>query len=145
MELKLHFSRRGIPCVWEEGGGWSNTGSATIIAARDGGKKTALYIRRRGQLAGKEHALVPVSLDDVIIQARHHRGDFEILIYRIDAFFRGCARCYPIAEFSAGEWDNTAVAEKFQAAVKAARDKAQCYHCREPHYVTEKGEEKCGN
>jgi len=43
-----------------------------------------------------------------------------------------------IAEFSQGEWDFPEVAGKFSAAIEAAKEKAVCYHCREPHFAAAK-------
>ena len=29
--VSIELSKRGLPCMWEEGGGYSNTGDSTII------------------------------------------------------------------------------------------------------------------
>ncbi len=120
--------------MWESGGGYSNTGEATIIAGKNGEAKQPIYIRRRGQLACCEHALIPISVGDYVISASHHRGDFEIFVYRITEILKEEASTEKIAEFSNGEWDAELPAF-LEAAVQAAMQKATCYHCRDPHYV----------
>jgi len=134
-EFVIERSKRGIPCMWESGGGYSNTGEATIIAGKNGEAKQPIYIRRRGQLACCEHALIPISVGDYVISASHHRGDFEIFVYRItEIILKEEASTEKIAEFSNGEWDAELPAF-LEAAVQAAMQKATCYHCRDPHYV----------
>ncbi len=133
-EFVIERSKKGIPCMWESGGGYSNTGEATIIAGKNGEAKQPIYIRRRGQLACCEHALIPISVGDYVISASHHRGDFEIFVYRITEILKEEASTEKIAEFSNGEWDAELPAF-LEAAVQAAMQKATCYHCRDPHYV----------
>jgi len=58
--------RSGLPAPREKSGGWSNTGSAVIVAGPAGEKKRPVNIRRRGHLAGGEHAL----LDEAIAVLR---------------------------------------------------------------------------
>ena len=74
LKIKIVESKRGIPCLWERGGGYSNTGEATLICDKDGWQKKAIYIRRSGSLACEEHALIPVKVGDVVVLASHHRG-----------------------------------------------------------------------
>lgn len=139
-EFVIERSKRGIPCMWECGGGYSNTGEATIIAGPSGEKKAPLYIRQRGPLACAHHALIPVDVGDFIITTNHHRGDFETRIYRVEEIQAETAICSIIGEYSRGEWafstePRPEVADHLPAAVDAAWEKATCYHCREPHYV----------
>jgi hypothetical protein len=76
-----------------------------------------------------------VRVGDLVVRASHHRGDFDIEILRIVEISGDEAVVEAVADFRRGEWapaePDGAVAE----AVKAARRKATCYHCREPHYV----------
>jgi hypothetical protein len=138
--FKLTISRTGIPCLWEGGGGYTNTGSATIIAGKDGEKKAPLYIRQRGPLACAHHALIPVDVGDYIISTNHHRGDFETQICRVEEIQAETAVCSIIGEYSRGEWVfstelRPGVTDRLIPAVDAAWEKATCYHCRWPHYV----------
>lgn len=136
--LSIERTKKGYPAFWESGGGWSNTGEATIIASPSGDPKRAIYVRRRGELANSEHALIPVAVGDYIIEAYHHRGDFQIKIYRVLNFKREKDEIYAVVEkvncFSRNEWDAEFPAF-LEAAVQASMEKATCYHCREPHFI----------
>jgi hypothetical protein len=136
-EFVIERSKSGIPCMWECGGGYSNTGKVQIIAGKNGEAKKPIYIRRRGALACREHALIPVNVGDYIISADQHRGDFRIFVYRITEILKEAVLAEKISEFSNGEWDDRPLF--LEDAVEAAMAKATCYHCREPHYV-ENGE-----
>jgi hypothetical protein len=109
MNWNLEKTKHGIPALWERGGGYSNTGNALIIADANGNAKPANYIKKRGELACNEHALIPVTTGDYIISADHHRGDFDIRVYRIAAIT--CMdSCYTaemelVNHFSEDEWD----------------------------------------
>ena len=82
-KILIEKTKKGYPAYWEAGGGYTNTGEATIIANKDGQPKKAVYVRNRGQLANSHHALVILEVGDYIIEANHHRGDFNIYIYKI--------------------------------------------------------------
>jgi hypothetical protein len=81
--LNLEQTKKGYPAVWEDGGGCTNTGSAQIVAGPQGEALAPIYIRRRGHLAGGQHALFPAKEGQVVVQADHHREDFEMFVYRI--------------------------------------------------------------
>ena len=132
--VKIERTKKGLPAMWESGGGFSNTGRATIIANGDGTTKKPVYIRRRGPLACENHALFVVKPGDIVVEANHHRRDFEIRIWRIDQIREEDAQFTLVNEYSRGEWD-IKPPEYLQAAVEAAKEKATCYHCRGPHYV----------
>ena len=132
----IERTKKGYPALWEAGGGYSNTGEATIIASPSGGPKKAIYIRSRGPLANERHALIPIEVGDHIIEANHHRKDFEIEIYKILDFEEETAVVEQVYEFSRGEWDKEPPAY-LEQAVHTAMHKATCYHCREPHYIDE--------
>lgn len=142
IKTRIERTKRGYPAFWEAGGGFSNTGEATIITTKDGQPKKAIYVRGRGDLANGKHALVIVEVGDYIIEANHHREDFKIKIYKVLDFEVKKEETYEITYavmeqdncFSRGEWDAELPAY-LEAAVQAAMEKATCYHCREPHYV----------
>lgn len=134
-KTRIEKTKKGYPAFWEAGGGSTNTGEATIIASKDGQPKKAIYIRSRGHLSNGEHALIPITVGDYIIRADHHRGDFEIFVYRITEISKEEASIKKIAEFSNGEWDN--LPQFLEDAVEAAMKKATCYHCRGPHFIVE--------
>lgn len=131
--FSIERSKKGVPCMWECGGGASNTGYSTIICDRNGNKKKPLYVRRSGSLSNDNHALIPVRVNDVIIDACHHRDDFKITVYRIKEIEKNEAVGEVINSFDQGEW--TRPVGKFKEAVSAGKEKAECYHCREPFYI----------
>lgn len=134
--MKIEKTKRGFPAMWESGGGCTNTGAAVIIANGDGTAKEPVYVRRRGSLACAHHALFVVHEGDMIIEAEHHRRDFNIRIWHIDQIQEEEAWLTLIYEYSRGEWDMDPE-ENFMPAIEAAVEKATCYHCREPHYARE--------
>ncbi len=139
-EFRIERTKKGHPAMWERGGGHRNTGYSTIIAGKNGKPKKPIYIRNRGELANKEHALFIVEVGDHIIQADHHRHDFEIKIYRIQKIFDDYLEAIEINDFSEGQWDDM-VTGYLQDAVKVAMEKAECYHCRSPHYYMHEDDE----
>lgn len=151
MLIKIEKTKKGFPALWESGGGYSNTGKATIIAGPNGEKKAPIYIRQRGHLACASHALFIVHEGDIVIRSSHHRGDFHHEVFRLAAIRGDEAELELIAEFSQGQWDTGSLGQKLETdlagmtagepplidlsiAVQAAESKATCYHCREPHY-----------
>lgn len=134
MELRIEISKTGVPCMWEEGGGFTNTGNAVIIAGERGEKKKPIYIRRRGSLACAAHALIPIKIGDYVVQANHHRDDYNIYVSKIVEIGDETARVDKINTFSLGEWDYQ-LDDKLKSAVRAAKEKANHYYCREPHYI----------
>jgi len=59
-QMQAEKTAKGFPALWEEGGGYTNTGSAIIIAGSAGEPLRPFYIRRRGHLANGQHALLPI-------------------------------------------------------------------------------------
>lgn len=133
--LPIERSRKGLPCLWEAGGGLTNTGRATIIADRNGRPKSPIYVRGAGSLSCGEHALVPIEVGDHVIKAYHHRKDFEIVVYRIVEIRDEEAEVEVVMDYRMGEWAPSEPSGPLAEAVMAAKKKATCYHCRSPHYV----------
>ena len=150
----IERTKKGLPALWESGGGYSNTGEATIIAGPNGEKKAPLYIRRRGHLACAHHALFVVREGDIVIESSHHRGDFHHRVYRIVAIRADDAEIELVAEFSSDQWDTGPLGKKLEAdfarmeagepptmeltvAVDMAEAKATAYHCRNVYYCRE--------
>ncbi len=153
-KLNIERTKKGLPALWESGGGYSNTGKATIIAGPNGEKKAPVYIRQRGPLACANHALFVVHEGDTVIQSSHHRGDFHHEVYRLVAIVGDEAELELIAEFSRGQWDTGSLGQKLEAdlagmtagepptmelsiAVQMAEAKATAYHCRKVYYCRE--------
>lgn len=199
--VKIERTKKGFPAFWEQGGGYTNTGEAIVIASQDGSPKKPVYIRRRGHLANENHALFILELGDYIIEAKHHRRNFKVKIYKvtgfetinrshfstgdtlykmsIDEFIKkyGKLENYPellgffkhdtyrIDEKTAAQihifrtTEDLEIVElkeeiceetyavvkkvcynpKLKAAIRAAKEKATCYHCREPHFAVWRG------
>jgi len=138
MKTTIELTKKGYPSIWEKGGGMSNTGSATIVAGSHGEKLPPVWINRRGELSCGYHALIIISEGYHVIFADQHRGDYEIQVCRITAIDKEfqLADLELVCEYSHGEWDvepSYLLSEAIDSAVK----KANCYHCREPHFVKE--------
>lgn len=123
-KIELFISKKGIPCLWECGGGWSNTGEAQIICDKNGNPKKALFERTRGDLACKEHALIPVKTRDRIIRVDRHRDRYKITAFVITAINNDVAECEPIR-----------ITSNLYDAVEAAKKKTCIYHCRTAIYI----------
>ena len=153
--ISIERTKKGLPALWESGGGYSNTGKATLIAGPNGEKKVPLYIRQRGPLACAHHALFVVREGDIVIESSHHRGDFSHQVYRIVTIRGDEAEIELIAEYSDGQWDAGPLGQKLEAdfarmatggpptmelsiAVDTAEAKASDYHCRSAYYAEEK-------
>ena len=156
LNMNIERTKKGLPALWECGGGYSNTGEATIIAGPNGEKKAPLYIRQRGPLACAHHALFVVHEGDTVIQSSHHRGDFHHEVYSLVAIRGDEAELELIAEFSHGQWDACPLGQKLEAdlawmaagepptmelsiAVQMAEGKATAYHCRNVYYCSGDG------
>lgn len=124
MEMKVEISKRGLPCVWESGGGWSNTGEAQIVCNRNGNKKKAIFERTRGDLACQQHALVHVEIGDFIIRVDRHRDNYKVVAMEIMSINGDVAECRQVR-----------ITAALYRAVEAAKMKSCVYHCREAVYI----------
>lgn len=128
--------------LWEAGGGYTNTGDAQIIASITGEPLKPLFIRRRGHLAGAEHAAFGIWEGQKVmkVNASHHRGDFSIEVYELMAtkeklkekLLWEIDHVYDIDEVK--EQIPTRY-EKYLDAIDVAMEKAMDYHCRVPYYI----------
>lgn len=139
-DLIKELTEKGIPysvryALYEEGGSYSNTGEANIVAGFDGEKLKPSYVFTGGHLANGTHAQFNVYNPESVFQVhvwRHH-GDITITI--LNGAFRELFRM----ETTVDRWqDDLPIRWTFlTAAIAAAVEKSQCYHCRSPHYVNE--------
>lgn len=124
-KVNITASKSGLPCLDECGGGWTNTGFAQIVADALGRAKRAIHVRIHGELACKDHAIIPVRVGDVVVTVDRHGPAVAITVERIIAL----------------DIDNlTATLERTDekicwAAICAAVDKSHDYHCRRPYYI----------
>ncbi len=121
---RVEYSRTGLPCMWESGGGATKTGGAKIICSANGLPKKAIYIPRGGHLSNGGHALIPVAVGDVIIFHFYDRKGGETEILKIKKIVGEKAYTEAI------EMQNC-----YKNAVEAAVKKAHIYHCRDAVYV----------
>lgn len=138
---KLEETKSGKLAMWEWGGGFTNTGDATIICNSDGSKKKAIYVRRKGHLANAEHALVTVSQGDYIIDLFRRRNNYTIRVYVIEGFVKSqdgiswVALIQEVFRYQGNKWFPSQLPSFLEPAVEAGKEKSKCYHCREPHFV----------
>src|SRR5690606_2912446 len=137
---KLEETKKGHFALWEWGGGFTNTGDATIICNSDGSKKKAIYDRRKGHLANSEHALVTVKANDYIIDLFRRRNNYTIRVYVIEGFVKSqngndmCALLQEVFWYQGNKWF-PCEPSFLEPAIEAGKEKSKCYHCREPHFV----------
>lgn len=121
--VKITRSQSGTPCIWESGGGYSNTGIAQIITDGQGNPKSAIHVRTHGDLACKEHALIPIREGDHIVTVNRHWDRVAIKVEFIASIQEDTATVVP-------ETDPICY-DAIEAAVAKSRD----YHCRTPYYI----------
>lgn len=122
MEMGIVRSQKGIPCLWECGGGNTNTGYAFIIGDKFGNPKKPIFIRHKGELACQHHALIPIRKGDRIVIIDRHRDDYTVESYRI----------YDVQQETAFAKSTEDIYENM---LEAGIDKSICYHCRRPMYI----------
>lgn len=120
-------SKKGIPCVWECGGGYTNTGGATIVGDYKGRPKKPLYIKSYGELACRDHALIPIRAGDIIIDLDRHHDIYDISWYQVRATAEDETAIEPM------DWDY--FDEGRLNMLNAAVDKSYMYHCRKAIYI----------
>lgn len=138
MKITVELSKKGLPCIWERGGAYSNTGGSILIGDAFGSPKKAIYIRGKGHLSCGEHALIPLRKGDTIVTVSQWRHDFTINIYKIIDFDleEKFANLELVNNFSCGEWDKD-LDHIYKEIVEVAKDKATSYHCRNAMYIKE--------
>lgn len=120
---QLEISRSGIPCLWESGGGYTNTGEAQIITDKQGYPKRALHVRTYGDLACKEHALIPIEVGDHVVTVDRHRDKIAVQVERIVSIEGETATVVP------------ETAPICDGAIWTAAEKSKDYHCRTAYYI----------
>lgn len=121
--MSLHRSRSGLPCLWECGGGLTNTGYARLITSPTGKPKHAIYVRTHGDRCCGNHALIPVKVGDCVVSVDRHWDRVSIMVEHIIAISGDTA--------TVERTDDLISYDAIQAAVA----KSQHYHCREPYYI----------
>jgi len=144
VDLDIERTGKGLPALWECGGGYTNTGYAQVIAGEYGEMLTPVYIPKGGPLANGNHALFVVREGTVVVTVIQKHGDASVQVWRIKGIINDKFTTELITEYRLGEWttDHVKWHPGIKAAVQAAVDKASCYHCREPHYALPMPEQK---
>lgn len=136
--FELEITNSNLPAIWENGGGWSNTGSVRVITDRKGCPKTALCLRHR---CNDNHALFVLHQDDVIIEASRHRDEYTVKLWKVETISvadgKAAASAYLLCSLEKGCWD-TAPHDSFFDAIKAALDKTCTYHARNAVWYKER-------
>lgn len=143
-------SRSSTPCLWEYGGGSTNTGSAQIITGRRFEPRPAIFIPENGHLSNGNHALIPIDIGCYIIRAE--RGeDLTVSIYKIISIEdeKGQAEkthsdgrnatLKLINLYNMGEWERSI--DEAELASEIAINKVNCYHCRSPYFIQRKSQD----
>lgn len=132
--VEITKSGSGLPCLWESGGGLTSRGTAKVITRRDGRKPRAIYIPTRGSLACGDHALVPIHPGYAVVSMSTAHGAVDYgKIEVIKEIVDNMAILETVSEFRFGEW--TKEIPCLAAAIAAATEKANTYHCRVPVWV----------
>jgi len=135
MNIELEVSKSGKKCLWESGGGMSNSGRCQIVAGPQGERKKALYVRKKGELSNSVHALVPIDVNDIVVQCYRSRENFDIRVYRIWTINENenVAELFEIARFVENEWIGDP--KGLEEAIEVAKKKSMVYHCREAMFI----------
>ena len=127
--IDVQLSKTGLTCLTESGGGMSSTGEATIICSNDYKKKKAIHIFKKGDLACKEHAVIPVAVNDHVLYVERHNNTCNVYDFKI----------IDIADSKAVLLltNNKTVGTDYEGnnAIEAAIAKSLDYHCRQPYYI----------
>lgn len=121
-----------IDCT-EHGGGMTNTGSSVIVCSFRGKKLTPYYIPQRGHLCNSTHAYF--SVPNVVVTIQGFRKDDNITISMHKVYVLGRIVQIVSEKVWSGEIGVLPrMYECYKPAAIAAKEKANCYHCRSPHY-----------
>lgn len=137
MKMQLTKTNNGLPAFWENGGGMTTTGSASVIGGNHGQKKTAVFINNHGNLACKNHALFVVHKGDTIVGVSRANNTSTIRVMVVRDIGSDTTTAWAELEqthkYEDFEWDRLPSPE-LDEIIEAAMNKACCYHCREMHY-----------
>lgn len=138
INVGIEITNKGLPAYWERGGMDNDgCGIAVVIGNHMGAAKRPIFIRSKGELACKEHALFVIKPGDIIVEAFvDHRRVVSVIMYRVDSIDRdnASAMLNVINEFTGNIWTE-AVPESLDAIITTAIEKSMTHHCRTPCYV----------
>lgn len=130
ISIDVQLSKIGISCLTEAGGSMSSTGEATIICNKEYNKKKAIYIFTKGDIACKDHAVIPVDKDDHVIYVERHNNTCSVYDFKVIDIIRKKAVLLLT--------NNKVVGTDYNgnSAIEAAIRKSLDYHCKQPYYIT---------
>ena len=133
-KFQIARTKTGKPTVCEHGGGMTNTGSATVIAGKDGERLAPLFVPK-GYCNGT-HAEFIARVGMYIVEASRSRNGESATAWKIKAIGKPGKKDDLIAErVAVYENGDGNFPEFLEAAKDAALEKSRCYHCRKPHYI----------
>jgi len=123
-----------INCEEKGGGEKDDTGSGIIVCGLSGKALHPYLIRKRGHLACREHAFFTVPSAVITITSYQRDGVSTIQEHRIVG--EGKTAYIQTKNIWIGEKRKLPQKlNRFSAAVDAALEKSDCYHCRHVHYA----------
>lgn len=122
-----------IDCT-ESGGGYTNTGSATVVCGLSGKALRPYLVSRSGHRACDTHAYFSVPCSVITVTGYRKQSNIEIVSHTIirDG---NIARIESKSIWSGDFRELPKIFERYEQAVFAANKKADCYHCRHVHYA----------
>lgn len=117
----------------EEGGGMTHTGSSTVVCGLSGKALRPYYVPRGGHLSCGTHAFFSVPNAVITVEADRQDDNVVIKEHRI-VCDDNVARIKGKKIWTGALNELPKIFSHFQKAAEAAIQKANCYHCREPHF-----------
>jgi hypothetical protein len=120
----------------ESGGGMTNTGYSTIICGLSGKALRPYVVHTHGHLSNGTHAEFWILSSYIKICASKKEQDLDIV--KMTAEYDEQERVIRVSETQIWHGFENELPKRYNRyadAVSAAVDKADCYHCREPHYI----------
>jgi hypothetical protein len=113
------------PYLWEEGGGMTNRGEATIITGPSGEKLTPVEVRTRGPLSNDQHARFRAFPGCLVITVSRYRDEYYVSLTSV-------GEDHPAYRYTLDGWVGEIPPVTLHPAIEAACRKSSIYHCRVP-------------
>ena len=143
--FKAFRTKSGLIAIWERGGAELTKGRATILCTPNGHKPTAVFIRKTGDLANSNHALIPVYPGYLILQGERQETKYVIRIYKVLKVNAGDKPNVDARQINFLRDDGTwyhPLAKKYQEAVEELMFKLNDHHCRRVYFAELKSEKE---
>ena len=100
MTIYIHGTKKGLPALWEWGGGYSTPERRSLLPDRKERRKSRFIFGGADVLPVRSTHYLFVEVGDLVIQSFHHREDFVHKIYQITAIREDEADLKQLAEYS---------------------------------------------